>query len=890
LAGLIAGATRADVSDRPPDAPRIELLSEGPLFKRQCLTTTVSAPKHYEKLVQWRLSCAPDVFVAAVREALKDAPEKEPELRLLVARVAREEVRRLRDVVEKEEAAKKQGSFELQELLTWDGLENFFFPKTESTSHAKREPSPAAMSTEGRVLSETSALVSELSGWLAPVRSASDSSPLSVLKEEATLEAFLAYGQTLRFQAAYEILNRGELNMRRSWISERVLAEVMTWVEKDGGGPLREWLRAELARERPSEINGAKPRHLDVWLQSLLLEGGQGADENAKKAWVLARLRDLWVAYPATGDATKIRAAAEKLGLAREFRAPTVSEMSLSELLVRAQSQVRLLDGNGALRTIRRVLTLSSANVQEDDYWTAMQMHIRILRILDQRHQIPELLRSYEERAHFRTVGAGEDAARAYGRIIDISKHHWTYESGRSALNVLEPVFTAARAPDAVKAQALYVKARVLEQAQRPDEAFAAIGRALEQRKFLTAELVSDLSWRKVFLLFDRIESFGGISPPLQSGASAKGIHEALANAKKLATDSFDRARAVYWTARAFELEKREDEAKKAYTEAYKIEAFSFYSNLAGLALERLGEKPKDWNVSGVEDHEEPDLKPFLAAPATDSQRQFARVYGLARIGDATGIGRALPELGKALADEILAKGAKPAQRLKLARAGAWLRRAVGDAFGSLKTAEVARTALIEDFEGDDYSYLYPLPYWDIIRTAAEPNSLDPWVVASLIRQESAFDSNARSPANALGLMQMIPPVAKAEAKKLSIDGFEPEQLYSPELAVKLGTSHLGDLVKSFQGSLICSFAAYNAGRPPVLKWLSYYPSGEPLSFVERIPYQETRNYVRSILRNFINYRRIYGDGKVDYARLVQMPAASVDESENKKVSDLEVR
>lgn len=859
------------------EVPRIELLHKGPLFDRKCLENTATGSKHFERLVQWRLVCPREVFVGAVRETLRDTPDREPELRLLAARLAREEVRLIREQVEKDVAAQKAGAFEFDELLSLDGWENFFFPKTEMTGGRSERPSrsqsphPAAASREGRVLAETGSLVTEISGWLAPVRSAADSSPLVALKEEAALEAFLVYGQSLRFQAAFEILDRGELNMRRGWIADKVLSEVMAWTDKDGGGPLREWLRGALAKERPEEITGAKPRHLDMWLQSLLLEDGQGDTPEARQAWKLARLRELWVAYPATGDAAKIRAAVEKLKLANDFHAPSDSQMTLRELLTRAQSQVRLIDGNGGLRTMKRVLALPPAGITKDDYWTALQLHSRILRILDLRHQIPSLIRSYEERAHFRHVGSDEDFPRAFNRLIEISKQLWTYENGDAAQPLLDTILAHPRATEGARAQALYVKARILEQSHRPSEAIAAMNRALERRG-LAGDLVTDLIWRKLFLLFDRVERFGGVSPPLQISASAREIFDALAAARKVTSDSFDRARIVYWTARAYEIEGRLEEAKKSYREGFRMEALSYYSNLSGLALTRLGEKLKDWHVGVTDAHDEPDVESFIRNPRKDTNRQFARIYGLARLGDATGIDRAMPEFGKDVADDLLGKSLKTSEKRRIGRAAAWLRRAVGDAFGSLKTAEVARTAFVDEFEGEDYAYLYPLPYWDLIKAAAEKNDLDPWVVASLIRQESAFDSNARSPANALGLMQMIPPVAKAEAKKVGMSDFENEDLYAPEVAIRLGTSHLGGLVKGLQGSFICSFASYNAGRPPVDKWLGYYPAGDPLSFVERIPYQETRNYVRSILRNFINYRRIYGDGQVDFAQLTRMP------------------
>jgi soluble lytic murein transglycosylase len=145
-------------------------------------------------------------------------------------------------------------------------------------------------------------------------------------------------------------------------------------------------------------------------------------------------------------------------------------------------------------------------------------------------------------------------------------------------------------------------------------------------------------------------------------------------------------------------------------------------------------------------------------------------------------------------------------------------------------------------------------------------------LTASLIRQESAFNPRARSWANALGLMQMIPPVAREEAKIVGLSPFDIDDLYDPSVALKLGTHHLARLLVSFESSWICGIGAYNAGSPPVQKWIGFYKNEYPLTFVERIPFKETQNYVKSILRNYINYQRIYSKGEVHFETLVRMP------------------
>jgi soluble lytic murein transglycosylase len=120
--------------------------------------------------------------------------------------------------------------------------------------------------------------------------------------------------------------------------------------------------------------------------------------------------------------------------------------------------------------------------------------------------------------------------------------------------------------------------------------------------------------------------------------------------------------------------------------------------------------------------------------------------------------------------------------------------------------------------------------------------------------------------------MQIIPPVAELEARKLKIKDFRPEQLTDPSMSVRIGSFHLGELYTHFESSVIVSTAGYNAGRPPVYSWLKHYSHPLPYVFIDRISFAETRKYVRSILRNYLNYSRIYGDGTVDVDALLKMP------------------
>jgi soluble lytic murein transglycosylase len=140
-------------------------------------------------------------------------------------------------------------------------------------------------------------------------------------------------------------------------------------------------------------------------------------------------------------------------------------------------------------------------------------------------------------------------------------------------------------------------------------------------------------------------------------------------------------------------------------------------------------------------------------------------------------------------------------------------------------------------------------------------------VVYGIARQESEFRHDAVSQAGARGLMQVMPATAKATAKAAGLP-FDPKRL-STDAAynAQIGSAHLGELIGKFGGSYIMTFAAYNAGTSRVSDWISTYgdprnPKVDPIDWVERIPYSETRNYVQRVMENVQVYRaRLGKDG-----------------------------
>lgn len=150
---------------------------------------------------------------------------------------------------------------------------------------------------------------------------------------------------------------------------------------------------------------------------------------------------------------------------------------------------------------------------------------------------------------------------------------------------------------------------------------------------------------------------------------------------------------------------------------------------------------------------------------------------------------------------------------------------------------------------------LFPRPYWSDLKRFSVANGLDPYLVASLIRQESEFNPVAVSRANAVGLMQLLPKTGKTVAHQVALRHYNPSQLYTPAVNLELGTRYFRGMVDHFGGSNEQALAAYNAGSDRVEEWMGQGTYRDAAEFVESIPFTETREYVQAILRNEEIYR-----------------------------------
>jgi len=312
-------------------------------------------------------------------------------------------------------------------------------------------------------------------------------------------------------------------------------------------------------------------------------------------------------------------------------------------------------------------------------------------------------------------------------------------------------------------------------------------------------------------------------------------VHAAphFAKAAEIAATPMSIARAAYWQGRAAEAESADDAMTRA--EAFYEKAAAYPSTYYGqLAQSRL----KPAAPAG------PMTAPDMPADArTDAIRAVALLFSAGE-----------KDLAASLAAESAQHLKDEAQVLALADIVAKQQ----DAHLSLM---IGKLATQRGIALDQLAFpTYGIPGFEPLQ-----NSADRSVIYSIARQESAFDPKALSHAGAMGLMQMIASTAKQTAERAGLAFDSNRLLADATFNAQLGAAHLGALLAEQRGSFILTFAAYNAGGKRVKQWIDAYgdprtPGVDPIDWVERIPFTETRNYVQRVLENLAVYKTRFND------------------------------
>ena len=152
---------------------------------------------------------------------------------------------------------------------------------------------------------------------------------------------------------------------------------------------------------------------------------------------------------------------------------------------------------------------------------------------------------------------------------------------------------------------------------------------------------------------------------------------------------------------------------------------------------------------------------------------------------------------------------------------------------------------------------LFPMAYWDLIQKYADGRGLDAHLMAALITQESTFQADVKSGANAWGLMQILPSTGRSYATKVGVTPWRVSKLTNPDINIRIGMAYFADLMKTYDG-VVGALVAYNAGGSRYRKWVQDYPGADRDEFIDNIPFFETANYLKRILGTADDFRALY--------------------------------
>jgi soluble lytic murein transglycosylase len=297
----------------------------------------------------------------------------------------------------------------------------------------------------------------------------------------------------------------------------------------------------------------------------------------------------------------------------------------------------------------------------------------------------------------------------------------------------------------------------------------------------------------------------------------------------------------LYWQARSAEKLGDSEMAIRIYRQIVDGSEESYYQALALRSLARMGIVV-----------EEPRISVFTSVDEADPPMGVEITYHLSRARELAAI--SLHRLAVAEISEVDRLSKKQPRLHPLLMQEYFHNQAYGRSLAIANQLPSSRT--------DRNLYRFPLAYWEMIQQKAQERELDPYLILALIRQESLFDPQARSPAAALGLMQLLPSTASRVAKQIGISPPTNEQLFQPDINLVLGTQYLKDLLQRYSNDWSKAIAAYNAGEAAVDRWEKEILTDDAEEFVERIPYLETRGYVKLVMRNHRIYKRLYDQQK----------------------------
>ena len=408
-----------------------------------------------------------------------------------------------------------------------------------------------------------------------------------------------------------------------------------------------------------------------------------------------------------------------------------------------------------------------------------------------------------------------------YGRHLELARQQWNRNNKEKAIQLVTELLQDPKS-EPVREEALYLRGLIYTQENKLelslrdwDEAIKLLSKTNKK-----SALLEKILWKKAWLLRNQ-----------------KNYRKAFVNLKfleKITKNPYTQYRVLFWKGKTLQDLGQKIRAKRVFRQLIKKDLFGFYGLMAH---KMLNKKPLFKERGESSEH----------ISLSKDKKAEALIHWLILFEES----ELLSQFLDTQKNEFLSqKNQTEKDWLKMillwAKAKKYLK-----IFQSLeKMDENVRVAFLKKY----VHLLFPLDFTEEVAEASKRWNIPQAFIFAIIRQESAFNIKARSLADAFGLMQLIPSTARQTARRFKIPYKNFRDLYKPSKNILLGTAHLRELLKLYDGRFLFTVAAYNAGRTPLNKWKENAGESDTLEFIENIPYEETRSYVRLIIRNYIFY------------------------------------
>lgn len=393
---------------------------------------------------------------------------------------------------------------------------------------------------------------------------------------------------------------------------------------------------------------------------------------------------------------------------------------------------------------------------------------------------------------------------------INLARAHWTAHENEISKNLITEIFAEGIGSQNLKAQAKWVYGSILLEEKNLEASIQFFLDALNEKPTDTA-LIENLQWSTVWLSY--------LSKKDTDAQKYANLYIKLSGNPNFVQ------RLQYWLAKSLQRTKKPKEANDLFQTIYNNDPFSYYGLLASGEL-NLKLKPLVATIPEVLTSNDDTLDWLIVL----NELEFARNYQ-----------KTIDSKYKTIDERKFA--------MSLYAKTFWYEGAMRQIFNFPAKLRPELTELY-------HHLIYPTAFNNEVSKHSTLRNLPPALIFGIIRQESAFNPNVRSWADAFGLMQMIPEAATKLSEKYGIPYQNFNDLYVPDTNIAFGTALVSELADKYQRRFIPIVASYNASEDAVQTWLRDRYNGNYIEFIELVPYEETRNYLKLVFRNMMVYER----------------------------------